>query len=414
MKKKIIIVMAIILLIVLTAIISINITNQINQKEQSNKEAFKTNVINPDRIVYRNKEKYYQIETENEIYNTIIEEMAKMIDTSKDTTIISQEEVDDMHESESFIEFDYNTASKNYILTLDEGKFAKMLDSGAELIETNLQTNSLKNKIEENIESIKYYTMEENKEYISTNTLSSIQYKYLEKFKRINSNIYQVIIDNEEDLELFKVMCNLKFEEEIPEDVFEQNVIVLTLSTPKDITVKINIGNLRYYYDNKESNTTYTAHLLVVSKIVNTNCIYNVDNTLLEDSAETQETNEKYNEQVSNIDEDIFVKDFDTYLNTEHESQNLTQEELDEIANEGFEQAISIAGEYSKDTQEVTTEEVYANNFFTRKTTETDTVYNTKKINCYVYTRTDSMLNGVSIYIDANTGKIIGGRAFGD
>mgnify|MGYP003462296321 FL=1 len=44
-------------------------------------------------------------------------------------------------------------------------------------------------------------------------------------------------------------MCNLEFDEEIPNDVFNNNVIVLTLAIPKDITVKINIGNLRYYYD---------------------------------------------------------------------------------------------------------------------------------------------------------------------
>jgi len=31
-----------------------------------------------------------------------------------------------------------------------------------------------------------------------------------------------------------------------------------------------------------------------------------------------------------------------------------------------------------------------------------------------VYTREDDMLNGVSVYIDVKTGKVIGGRAFGD
>ena len=73
----------------------------------------------------------------------------------------------------------------------------------------------------------------------------------------------------------------------------------------------------------------------------------------------------------------------------------------------------SIIGQYSKDSQTIETQEVYANNFFTRKANETDKVYNTKKIKCYVYTREDDMLNGVSVYIDVKTGKVIGGICFG-
>ena len=166
--------------------------------------------------------------------------------------------------------------------------------------------------------------------------------------------------------------------------------------------------------NNKKNNYEYTAHLLIVSKIVNTNCIYNVDNTSIESKAQIQDDNNQYNQTVANIDEEIFVKDFNTYLNTSSENKNITQNEADEIANKAFKQAENIVGQYSKDSQTIETQEVYANNFFTRKANETDKVYNTKKIKCYVYTREDDMLNGVSVYIDVKTGKVIGGRAFGD
>ena len=254
MKKKIILSIAIIILVALTALVSIYITNNQKEQEEKNKEEFSKNIINPDRIIYKNQEKYYEIKPENEIYKIIIEQMSKKIDTSKKETIISQEELDDMHNQESFIEFDYNTVSKNYILILNnKGKFAKMMDSGAELIKSNIDTNSIKKEIDGKINNTKYYTMD-NKEYISKNTLVSVEYKYLQQFKNINNQIYQTVIKDNESLELYTAMCNLEFDEEIPNDVFNNNVIVLTLAIPKDITVKINIGNLRYYYDNKKNN----------------------------------------------------------------------------------------------------------------------------------------------------------------
>ena len=367
MKKKIILSIAIIILVALTALVSIYITNNQKEQEEKNKEEFSKNIINPDRIIYKNQEKYYEIKPENEIYKIIIEQMSKKIDTSKKETIIK----------------------------------------------SNIDTNSIKKEIDGKINNTKYYTMD-NKEYISKNTLVSVEYKYLQQFKNINNQIYQTVIKDNESLELYTAMCNLEFDEEIPNDVFNNNVIVLTLAIPKDITVKINIGNLRYYYDNKKNNYEYTAHLLIVSKIVNTNCIYNVDNTSIESKAQIQDDNNQYNQTVANIDEEIFVKDFNTYLNTSSENKNITQNEADEIANKAFKQAENIVGQYSKDSQTIETQEVYANNFFTRKANETDKVYNTKKIKCYVYTREDDMLNGVSVYIDVKTGKVIGGRAFGD
>lgn len=400
MKKKNIVIFSIVAVITIILVTAIFITYNIHvnneQREQINQEKFSQNVARPDRIVYKNLEKYYQINPEDDLYNTIIEEMAKKIDTSKKETIITQEEVDNMHQADSFIEFDYNTISKNYILKIDnKGTFVKLLDSGADLIENNIpNVNQIQKIIEDRINKVEYYTMSENKEYISKNLIDGIQYKYLQQFKQVeNGAIYQKVIEDSETLELYTSMCNLKFDEEISPNIFEKNVIVLTLSIPRDIKVNINIGNIRYYYDNKINNYEYTAHLLVVSKIVNSSCIYNVNNAAIKEEAE--------------------LKDYETNYDN-NVNKEITKQEVDEIAEDGFKQAENIVGQYSKDSQTSEIQEVYANNFFTRKYNETDRVYNDKKIKCYVYTRQDEMGNGVSVYIDIETGKIVGGRAFGD
>ena len=83
----------------------------------------------------------------------------------------------------------------------------------------------------------------------------------------------------------------------------------------------------------------------------------------------------------------------------------------------GFqESAKRIAGEGVEniESERVNLENVSPNNYFTRQYYEGDKIYKTSVRNCYVVTRENDMGCGVSIYVDATTGLIIGGRAFGD
>ena len=424
-KRKYIIIILFVLIVVISliaaALIGYYFYKDKEQQEIKNSKNFLKNVADPDRIVYKEEDKYYEINKNDELYNTLIENIAKKIDTSKKENTIPQEDVDNIHKSQCFIEFDYNTISKNYILEIgDKSKFIKLLDSGAEVVQNDIKDmQSIKKIIENKLNKDQYYTMNENKQYISQNLIESIPYKYLQQFKQVDSTIYQKIIQDKSSLEMYKSICNLKFEEEIPEDIFDKNILILTLSIPRDITVKVNIGNIKYYYDNKANNYEYTAHLLIVSKIVNYNCIYNINNVSIKEKEELKEYETKYDNNVNNLNQNIFEKNNSTNTSSKNttsknSSKQITKQEADKIADEGFKQAGNIAGEYSKTSQTSEIQEVYANNFFTRKYNETDKVYNDKKIKCYVYTRKDDMGNGVSVYIDYNTGKIIGGYAFGD
>ena len=77
------------------------------------------------------------------------------------------------------------------------------------------------------------------------------------------------------------------------------------------------------------------------------------------------------------------------------------------IAESGFtESASRIAGEGINDTKEENIElrEVSPNNYFTRKYNEYDKVYTNIKRKAYVVTNENEMGNGVSVYVDANTG----------
>ena len=132
--------------------------------------------------------------------------------------------------------------------------------------------------------------------------------------------------------------------------------------------------------------------------------------------ANLEKNREEYNKFFENLNEDIFLKDFENY-HPESDEIKISAEEARQIAVYGFEESKArIAGEGADDvdSETVQIEEVFANNYFTRLYQEYDKMYQEISRNCYVVRRENDMGNGIKIYVDATTGLIIGGAAFGD
>ena len=119
---------------------------------------------------------------------------------------------------------------------------------------------------------------------------------------------------------------------------------------------------------------------------------------------------------VNSLDAKIFLTDFKNYSPNSNEIK-VSEEKAKEIAENGFNESKSrIAGEGTEDTEKeyIKIKEVSPNSYFTRKYNEGTDVYTSIKRKAYVITKENSMGNGVSIYVDTDTGLIIGGEAFGD
>lgn len=413
--------------IVTVLIMLVNFTIYYNNKEEKFKEISKNvyseNIKNPDRIIYKpsNEDKYYEILPNEELYNQIIQTISENIGELNKKEEISQERIDEIHKDNSYLEFDYNRESKNYIIPINAENIGiiKLKSEGGTILNSRIKhTRYLKRYIDKYIKENerKSYTMNTNQEYVSKNVVEIFPYRYKQEFKEIDYTVYQKIITNWEDYELYKAMCQLEFDELLPEDIFDNNVLVLTMSMPSKVSVKISIGNLKYTYDSDENSiySGYRAHLLKVSKIVNTNCIYNTNLVLQKQEEARAKFNAEYNNKVENVDTDVFVTDFEEYISAVNTDILVSESKAKEIAEKAFEEAARIAGEYDKSTQTMKKEYVYANNFFTAKYTDSPRNYGSKKIQAYVFTREDEMGNGISIYVDVNTGKVIGGKAFGD
>ncbi len=419
MKKRTKIIVILILCLIAVCLISALFIVPYIEQNQEYDNTFAENIIDPDRIVYKNEEgKYYQFEKGTEQYNELKYTIAKSVTNYNESgNTLTDEDIDKIHEK-SFIEFDYETASKNYIVPLEENEEKNMIKlgtTGGMVVTTNLKNfNNIKkiaNKVSEGqpIYELRYQEM------LSRNTLNTIEYKYLQQFKEINYKIHQVKIQNIEDYEKYKEMCNLAFDEEITEETFRDNDLILTISLVPKITVKVSIGNIKYTYEQMDDvNYQYTAHLLIVSKIVNTDCIYNTDLTEVDSQVALDELNTKYDEAVENLDTNIFVTDFDEFYQEYQASTNtITQEEAEKIAEKGFEEAERVVGNYDKTTEKCEETEVYPNNFFTRKIEERDET-EPYKVQVYSFIREDEIGNGVRINVDKRLGKIVGASAFGD
>ena len=386
---------------------------------QNSENIFAKNIIDPDRIVYRNVDgKYYQFTKGTDAYNQIKEAIQKSVSNYNESgNTLSEEEIDSIHQK-SFIEFDYETASKNYIVPLEENENANMIklgNTGGIVVSNSLSDlKEISAVAKEQSQSQTAYDLSY-KEMLSRNTIDSIEYKYLQQFKEINYKIHQVKIQDIETYELYKEMCNLAFDEEIDENIFQDNDLILTVSLVPKITVKVNIGNIQYTYENmNDVDYQYTAHLLIVSKIVNTDCIYNTDLTEINNKIEMENFESEFDEQVDNLNTQIFVKDFDSfYQEYQNATGEISQERAAEIAEIGFEEAKRVVGEYDKETQECREIEVTPNNFFTRKYNERERT-EPYTVQGYVFSRKDEMGNGVQIYVDKKLGKIVGASAFGD
>ena len=421
MKNKKIFIIAIIIIAVLLilGVFARNIFSDFTADNAKSRELFSKNIIKPDRIVYRNSNGEYFEFISDEKYDKLINLISNSLaNFSTDGKIISDEEIDNIH-SKSFIEFDYKTASKNYIIPLDnieEKNIIKLSNAGGNVCSEKIHNyKRIKELVEDLSRDSKKYSLD-SKQYISRNNIEFMQYDKLRDFKEVSYKIYQVKITNIKEYNKFKNICNLAFEEKIDDSAFDDNVVILTLSLVPKINVKVNIGNIKYTYEKIEDvNFQYTAHVLIVSKIVNTDCIYNTDLSEISNKVESENAAIEYDKQVENIDKNIFVTDFEEFYNEYNntESGAVEMSKAKEIAKKGFKEAERIVGAYDESTEDVKMEEVYPNNFFTRKERESDKTEKTK-VSAYVFTRYDEMGNGVQIYIDLKLGKIIGGGAFGD
>lgn len=375
-----------------------------------NKVAYnKHDILRPDRMIYKNRNnEYIIINSGTNEYEKIYFELYDRIYKFIDGKVYSEDQISNMQDKGSFIEFDYNTKSKNFVFMFDEkeiGIIRRSFGSGqvSQIRLENVEqlVKEIDNLTKNNLDR---YSFDRTQNYTSENTLEAVT-KDLE-LNETKGEVYQKVIEKEEKtyIELLRKL-NFKSNKELPKVDFSRQSVIIIVSKFEIENIKQNIGNVKYEYGKKFDK--YIVNLLVVSKVVNVNCIYNnINNTLLWE--------ESHNQAIDNIDTTIFLQDFENYAPVNNEVK-ITEIQAKEIAEKGFEETIYSNGMRvnNASSETIKVEEVCANNYFTRRYDEPDEVYTEIKRKCYIVQREDVMKCGVAIYVDVTTGLIIGGYAFG-
>lgn len=233
--------------------------------------------------MYRNeKGKYIEFIKGSKEYEIIEAIIGNSIDNYKEYgQPVTQKQLDEIHQK-TFVEFDYNTISKNYCIPLEneeDSKLIKLSNEGGNVFSSQINNiNKIKRTLEDLSTGKQKYELEYKQE-ISKNTFEEIGYDKIKKLKTIEFNsIYQTKIEDFETYETNKEKFKIEINEKITEETFENNIIILTISKLPKINIEVNLGNIKYTYDTLPSEQyDYNIHVLIVSKIVNSNCIYNTN-----------------------------------------------------------------------------------------------------------------------------------------
>ena len=116
MKKRMGISILILLLICIVLVSIFYIEKKQEEQEEQNvgKIDENTTLPTPDRIIYKNQQnQYIIIESDTSEYVTIYSELYNRTTNPIEGKVYSEDEISQMQERGSFIEFDYNTKSKN-------------------------------------------------------------------------------------------------------------------------------------------------------------------------------------------------------------------------------------------------------------------------------------------------------------
>lgn len=286
-KNNIRVILYILLLLVVFSIIFFIFKNEIsNEKlEKNNVGLVDENTIlpTPDRIIYKNiNNEYIIINSGISAYTQIYSELYNRITNTIEGKVYSEDEISQMQNKGTFIEFDYNSKSKNYVFILEEKEIGiiKRFSDGGQVIQTSLSNkDKLIKKIENLTKDISTkYDFNTEYNYNSENKLSKVA-NDLKLSQTKVAGVYQQVIEyDENEYNAILKKLNFKTSHEMPKVDFNKQSVIVTVSRYEIKDIQKNIGNIKYELG--KFLDEYSVNIFIVSKVVNSKCIYfntNVD-----------------------------------------------------------------------------------------------------------------------------------------
>ena len=206
-KNNIRVILYVLVLIAVFSIIFLIFKIEIsNEKLEKNKVGLvdeNTILPTPDRIIYKNiNNEYIIINSGTSAYTQIYSELYNRITNTIEGKVYLEDEISQMQNKGSFIEFDYNSKSKNYVFMLNEkeiGIIKRFSDSG-QVIQTSLpDKDKLVKKIDTVAKDISTkYDFDTEYNLNSENKLSKVETNLNLSQTKV-TGVYQKVIEYSED-----------------------------------------------------------------------------------------------------------------------------------------------------------------------------------------------------------------------
>lgn len=281
LKKKKILITGICIFLLLTLsiflfiIYAVEKENMLAESQRIGQVDDNTTLPMPDRIIYKNaNQKYTIMDADTSVFSTIYSELYSRLTSTYDGKVFSEDEISQMQDRGSFIEFDYNTKSKNFVFLLEEdgiGVIKRFSDSGQVIKNSLDRVEDLIKTMNRLTQEMTKYEFNKNQNY--TSTIKLVDFPQELNFTQKRDGIYQKIIQSDDkDYQDTLKKLDFKIEENLPQVDFAKQNVIITISIYEIEKVTQNIGNVKYEFGNLQAN--YTVNLLIISKVVNSNCIY--------------------------------------------------------------------------------------------------------------------------------------------
>ena len=413
-------------------------------KPQEEQEVSKTNLVQyfetPNRIVYKEKDKdnYYVFNQGESSYTDILNEIISGFDSKENGQMLSKEEIEKIEKNENYIELDYDTISKNYVIAYERenNNIIFRNDNGGQVVKKNLENKEkIRDLINRKISShdASCYHMEDSKEYKVTNEIPNDVFNlHLENvgvyLREYEDGVYGGKIDNKETLDLLLNDYNIILEEELPEDIFTKADVIIMLSRYNIEKVETRIGGLTYYFTGDKRQDSYLPNIFVASKAINTNCVYrnmdNISGKVSYGSVINNNSTNIVNTSNSNVNNNTTVSSSNAYKTirvTKEEAATIAEEEAKnkKYQYQGWVSDFSATEVWVDENgnYEISAELIYSLDDIHRlyyweedwaKDSNINNLFKGQPVWCIRLGDKNDPLTNLYIYVDANNGKVVG------
>ncbi len=183
-----------------------------------------------------------------------------------------------IEQEENYIELDYDTISKNYIIAYQKENYnvIKRTDEGGIVVKNNIkQKEELEKLLEKQTkDKEECYQMTDSKEYKVLEPISYEVPSWSNELKKYETGIYSVRLGNKQAWEKFRENNQITIPEEITEEQFQKTNVMVAITKYQIERMETRIGGATLYFTGAEETNKYYINVYCMSKAINSNCIY--------------------------------------------------------------------------------------------------------------------------------------------